>query len=927
MVRFSLFALAVLAGTAFAADLPVLSWTPEQAAGLSVPSGGDGVNGAETVQGQAVRRIAPDSLYFYVRIADAQYEKAAPLDLYVSVEVADDEFNRVGMQYDQAMAANPAGANYATAEGTALLTGQGGWRTIHYKLPQARLGHGENHGTDFRLNARGLAVRQVRVATVPPDGFVLNEGVSADTLARLKVERPAGMELTIGNDANATDAQILRALSVTSVESYVHWNTVEAQGRGQWDWSHWDQQVDVLEKSGLKWVPFLIAGPAYATPLWFQQSDGSAVFRCLEHGKDSKVQSIFNPALPAMVDRFLAAFAARYRDRGVIESLLLGVTGIYGESIYPAGPEGGWTAQLTGPYHNHAGWWAGDRYAQAAFRTAMQAKYGEIAKLNAAWGTTHADFATVTTFLPGAAPNDRARADFVEWYQQAMTDWSVLWVKATRQHFPKTEIYLCTGGSGAPVLGADFTAQAKAIAPYGAGIRITNEASSYPHNFVITREVATATRLYGTFAGFEPAGRVNEDGVVARIYNATASGILQLHYYQPNLLQSKASLANFRREAHWLVPRRPQVTAGFYVSRESWAVASETLDPMYEQARALRDLVDYDLVTRQSVADGVLKGLRVLVLLQSPVLEPAAAQTIADWVAQGGILVAADRADAPLASRLYDGTAWRERLLAKAPADGELVRVVLDGPAPDRWELEIGSNEDGPWLLGDWYHREAGQEWPEIKDAHKRWSGARPVVLLPTRSGAAYTLRLDAHLADHSVGGPANEVRVNGVLVGSLDHAGNRQYEFTIPAAAVADSPAKLEIRMQTWSPKAVAQSGDDRQLGVALHRVEVVRQGAEATASAPAALRYGLVPDALRAHLRQVGKGWTFYLPGLGGDSERFSRILGSFLRDTGQYLPAVAPLAPEDGRTDGVYSTVTPAGIIRYHAATATITTEPAR
>ena len=56
----------------------------------------------------------------------------------------------------------------------------------------------------------------------------------------------------------------------------------------------------------------------------------------------------------------------------MIESVLLGVSGIYGESIYPAGPEGGWTADRTGLYHNHGGWWAGDELAGAAFRDAMR---------------------------------------------------------------------------------------------------------------------------------------------------------------------------------------------------------------------------------------------------------------------------------------------------------------------------------------------------------------------------------------------------------------------------------------------------------------------------------------------------------------------------------------------------------------------------
>ena len=412
------FAVAALVGFARAADLPILSWTPDAASGLSVPSGGDGANARGTVAGRAVQRIAPDSLYFYVRIDDRSYEQAAPLDVYVSVEVADDEFNRVSAQYDQARAGNRAGANYAKAEGGAILTGQGGWQTLHFRLARARIGHGQNHGTDFRLCARGLAVASIRVAAAEPPGFRLDAGVSQETLRALAVARPAGMELTVGNDAGDADAKILRALGVTSVESYVHWASVEGEARDRWDWGGWDRQVEILDANGLKWVPFLIAGSAYATPLWFQEGAQSRVFRCLEHGQDSKVQSIFNPDLPAMVDRFLGAFASRYRDRGAIESLLLGVTGIYGESIYPAGPEGGWTAQLTGPYHNHLGWWAGDELAQAAFRGAMAARYRKVAALNQAWETDYGDFAAIPAFLPEKAPSDRARADFVEWYQQ-----------------------------------------------------------------------------------------------------------------------------------------------------------------------------------------------------------------------------------------------------------------------------------------------------------------------------------------------------------------------------------------------------------------------------------------------------------------------------------------------------------------------------
>ncbi|MDD4102754.1 MAG: beta-galactosidase [Kiritimatiellae bacterium] len=650
-------------------ELSVTLGESNQGSGLYVPSAGDGVNKPDLVGDVAVRRVAESSLFLYVKIDHPAYREG-PLDLYVSAVVFDDTVMGLALEFDRAAERPDIRTWYTQTENAHFLTGLKQWRTLHFHLPAARMGRGQNHGTDFRLVAPGIAFREIRVSTVCPAGFDPAAGADIELLKRLAVQRANGMELTIGNDATATEAALFKALSVSSVESYVDWAGVEPL-EGQWDWGQWDKQVDVLRGQGLKWVPFLIAGPAYATPLWFQNSSDSRVYRCLEHGRDSKVQSLFNPALKPQVERFLNAFAERYRDSGVIESLLLGITGIYGESIYPAGSEGGWTARLTGKYHNHFGWWAGDEDAVRAFRAAMRERYGRVRRLNVAWGTDFEAFEQVTTFLPNKAYNDRARADFVEWYQQAMTDWAVFWVKAARKAFPKTPVYLCTGGDGNPVLGADFTAQTAAIARYGAGVRITNEGSNYANNFSLTREVATATRHYGTFCGFEPASQVDVAGGVARIYNATASGARQLHDYKNNLfgrvrVAGKGSLENFRRNAAWLIPRSPRVRVAMYLSRETWALQTESVKRALSLVRVLRDASDLDLVTRRSLADGHLRDYSVLVLAESAVLEPESAKAIEKWVRKGGQLIAATRPDETLGGRLYDHSDWRARLFAEA---------------------------------------------------------------------------------------------------------------------------------------------------------------------------------------------------------------------------------------------------------------------
>jgi hypothetical protein len=916
---------------AVAADLPLL-WVelgPEnRGQGLSVPSGGDGTNLPAQVAGGAVRRIAADSLHLYVRIEDPAYAARAPLDLYVAVDVVDDAFNRISVQYDRQSASPDIGTRYTGARQNSVCLGRGGQRRLFFHLPEHRLGHGQNHGADFRLCAAGgLAVRRIEVTAQRPADFADTVGIDPASLAALRTARPVGMELTLGNDATATDAALYEALSVSSVESYVHWAGVEGTAEGAWDWRQWDEQVRILREKGLKWVPFLIAGPAYATPRWFQNGPDSQVFVCLEHGQPSKVQSIFNPALPRQIERFLNAFAARYRDTGVIESVLLGVTGIYGESIYPAGPEGGWTTGLTGDYHNHGGWWAGDALAQAAFRDAMRRQYRRIGRLNEAWGTRFGGFDEVHTFLPKDAPADRAMADFAEWYQRVMTDWSVFWVKATRRAFPETAIYLCTGGDGRPELGADFTAQAQAIARAGAGIRITNEASDYAANFTITREVSSATRLYRTFAGFEPAGHVDAQGVSARLYNATASGARQLHYYSSNILQSNEALARFRESAHFLVPRVPTVDAALYVSRETWAVNPSVISRFYEQARALRDLTDYEMLTRRSVVDGALKPLRLVVLLESEVLDAAAARALARWVRRGGVLVVVSRAGEVIGSRLPDLVDWRAEVLAGGAAAEGLLERALSGDVPPSWALQVGTPADGPWLCGDWHQREYGLEWPDRPGRRKRWSGARPGLWLPVVPGAAYTLTLDAFLAGHSLKGAANTVSVNGIAIGRLDRAGPHTYTFPVSAEVVGGAPlARLELAVATWSPKELGESGDGRHLGVGLSMVGWVRAGAEGVAPGLARLDYVVRPEVFAGCRRRVGHGWTVVLAGLGDRPVELQAALSVLLRRTPELLDGTAPLARVDGLADGRYATLMADGVLWYEAEGSRIHLEPA-
>ena len=435
-----------------------------------------------------------------------------------------------------------------------------------------------------------------------------------------------------------------KALGVTSHESYVRWNLCEVEP-GQFDWSVYDPFVELYRKHGIKWVPFIIVGPAYSLPDWSYKKPGSQGYVCLEHGETCDVESLWNPTMREHVARFLKAFCEHYRDTGAIESILLGITGNYGEAIYVA-TGNDWTADRHGKYHTHAGFWAGDPYAVQSFRDWLRKKYTTDENLTRAWTPFRGGpkgrvqplkINEIQPFLRTGAPNDRAWIDFVDWYTQSMTDWSDFWMRETRKHFPEGEIYLCTGGHAPPEHGADFGEQCRIAASVGGGVRITNEGSDYGLNFTHTRWVASAGKQYGAYFSFEPAGEVRPPAVAPRIYNATASGAKGLHWYHPNLFGSDEARRNFIHLGHEWKQRKPIVEIAIYYPSTDIKLNGQHI---LEHGRWLRDRFDYDFISDRMILDGGLKRTKALVLLFGNTFEKDVWDAIAKWVRDdGGVLV------------------------------------------------------------------------------------------------------------------------------------------------------------------------------------------------------------------------------------------------------------------------------------------------
>lgn len=428
------------------------------------------------------------------------------------------------------------------------------------------------------------------------------------------------------------EAPLFTKLGATSFESYVRWSALEKEEE-IWDYSLYDLEIEYLKKNNLKWVPFLIAGPAYTTPEWFKKSKESVFYKCLEHNIESEVQSIWNPNLSSHIEQFISHFAEHYSPKGVIESVLLGITGDFGEAIYPV-TGGGWT----GNYHQHQGFWCADEYAVRDFRRFLKSKYRRIEQLNKRWKSNYNSFKDIYPLLKENAVSDYAWLEQVGWYREKMLNWADLWLKTTRHYFPDTKIYLCTGGDGHPAQGSDFGRQVKVAAKYKAGIRITNEGSYYPANFCLTRWVASAAKFYRTFYGFEPAAAVTDKGLVRRIYNVTSSGATQLFEYSGNVTSSDLRKRMFFENKRFIKIREPLVIIAVLIPQTYLTINPSKWHSFFEELFNLRDLIDFDFVDENMIKDGALSKYQTLIIGECNLIDDEAAKKIINWVKSGNIL-------------------------------------------------------------------------------------------------------------------------------------------------------------------------------------------------------------------------------------------------------------------------------------------------
>ena len=228
------------------------------------------------------------------------------------------------------------------------------------------------------------------------------------------------------------------------------------------------------------------------------------------------------------------------------------------------------------------------------------------------------------------------------------------WMTTTRRHFPDHPIYLCTGGDAPPHHGAHFGEQCRIAASVGGGVRITNEASRYPHNFACTRWVTSSGRFHGAYTGIEPAGGVNEFGVTCRIFNTTVSGANNLHFYEQNIVHHRETVDSWHASFDAIRMEEPVVHVAYLYPDTSVMLADVDTYDVFAQVGRLRDITDLDYLDDDMIEAGALDRFRVLIIALSSVVEQATLARIDAWLESGGLLVILG--DTPIES--VEGTSW-----------------------------------------------------------------------------------------------------------------------------------------------------------------------------------------------------------------------------------------------------------------------------
>ncbi|MCL5269910.1 MAG: beta-galactosidase [bacterium] len=473
----------------------------------------------------------------------------------------------------------------------------------------------------------------------------------------------------------------------THLEVYMSWRLLEPE-KDRWNFADFDQLTALSQARSIKIEVF--PWTQYA-PKWFVDSADYVPLRELGTGKTVDMLSPWAPGSLAAIDHFYAGLKAHAGDRIDIISigspcsdygeigLVIGAPNFLpGQHLYDFFPQD--------PKNWHVGYWCGDPYALPNFRNWALARYGGLDPLNAAWGTAYPKAADIA--FPDHASREAHRRhwiDFMTWYEESQTTFSVEFVKAVRKYFPETHLETKLGfGSDDPRPGLDRTGVIKAMADFKPfTIRSTHGAynrEKYQKAYWFYKRMAPLTHDLDMGFGCEtPGGDLTEKELLREMFEDASAGVNYVFQYFQNFHTRPDAIDTYKRV---LRPQERSLVdiAVLYPTAHLLLNVADFPEDQLAFCSLGREFLDYDVLDQNLIDWGKLANYRVLIQTGDRYVEKSNLEKIDQWVRAGGLFVA--REGRPLETVEGDGAIAKAWIEPAGPAGAAVEPAAAGAPAP-----------------------------------------------------------------------------------------------------------------------------------------------------------------------------------------------------------------------------------------------------
>jgi hypothetical protein len=454
----------------------------------------------------------------------------------------------------------------------------------------------------------------------------------------------------------------LKNKGLVADEDYIAWGAIEREP-GKWDWRQHDAMEQALHKAGLKYVVY---NWAHFPPVWLRnQPADRTLMKCLEHGEETNYLSVFDPRTVEWYDHFYKNIHDHFGDR--VDDIYACILGPYGEGNYPlAVPD--WINMG----HCHEGYWCADEYAIKTFQTAMEKKYGDIAELNAAWGSHLASFHEVQPtqeisrkdFKPSpaafpSAQDKRRWLDFITWYHQAIIDFAEQSLKTVLKYYPASKVRIKPGGSAGGINPLPWGTYCPGYARMAKGYGIVIQPADCQGAVFADKWMGTAYQFYGVTESTEPASALDQKSFVRRIFSDASAGAKQFFTYE-----FQQHVPDIQKYIHLITGKAGETEVAVYCPTTLYRLGAN-LGYTIQASNEMRDICEYDVLDEALITDGALttRRYKALVIYQAEFVDSPILAKFAEFERAGGrLIVVGSTPIQDVAGKKWSGSAKIERI-------------------------------------------------------------------------------------------------------------------------------------------------------------------------------------------------------------------------------------------------------------------------